>query len=181
MNGVLDYKSRNENLVERTVLKNDLELIITKSVMHQGPTNTPLHNEIICQINRKAEIVKLDLNFLEAPKPSRDNYVNVTQNSPEWFSVRKYKVTGSCLPSLIGLSGEPKFDLIWEVVKKGKSDPDMTFIKNISREHYYDWEAITNFEKKFRIVKLKSVDFFSILLTLDMAVAQMSLDLWEFY
>ena len=35
--------------------------------------------------------------------------------------------------------------------------------------------------EKFRIVKLKGVDFFSILLTLDMAVAQMALDLWEFY
>ena len=99
--------------------------------MYEGPKNIPLHNEIICEINRKVEIVKLDLNFLEAPKPSGDNYVNVTQNSPEWFSVRKYKVTGSRLPSLIGLSGKSNFDLIWEVVKEGKSDPDMTFIKNI--------------------------------------------------
>ena len=108
----LDFKSRNESLVEKFVSQNDLELIITKSVMHQGPKNIPLHNEIICQINRKVQIVKLDLNFLEAPKPSGDNYVNVTQNSPEWFSVRKYKVTGSCLPSLIGLLGKSKFDLI---------------------------------------------------------------------
>ena len=60
--------------------------------MHQGPKNIPLHNEIICQINGKVEIAKLDLNFLEAPKPSGDNYVNVTQNSLEWFSVRKCKV-----------------------------------------------------------------------------------------
>ena len=52
----LDFKSRNGNLVEKVVLQNNLELIITKSVMHQGPRNTPLHNEIICQINRKIEI-----------------------------------------------------------------------------------------------------------------------------
>ena len=97
----LDFKSRNENLVEKIVLQNDLELIITKSVMHQGLKNVLLHNEIICQINRKVEIVKLDLNFLEAPKPSGDNYGNVTQNSPEWFSFRKYKVTGGRLPFLI--------------------------------------------------------------------------------
>ena len=88
----LDFKSRNENLAEKIVLQSDLELIITKSVMHQGPKNIPLHNEIICQINGKVEIAKLDLNFLEAPKPSRDNYVHVTQNSLEWFSVRKCKV-----------------------------------------------------------------------------------------
>ena len=61
-----DFKSRNENLVEKIVLQNDLELIITKSVMHQGLKNILLHNEIICQINRKVEIVKLDLNFLVA-------------------------------------------------------------------------------------------------------------------
>ena len=74
----LDFKSRNENLAEKIVLQSDLELIITKSVMHQGPKNIPLHNEIICQINQKVQIVKLNLNFLEAPKPSGDNYVNVT-------------------------------------------------------------------------------------------------------
>ena len=56
----------------------------------------------------------------------------------------------------------------------------MTFIKNIYRGHYYEGETITNF-KKFRTVKLKSVDFFSFLLTLDMAVTQMPLELWEFY
>ena len=56
----------------------------------------------------------------------------------EWFSVRKYKVTGSRLPSLIQLSGKLKFDLIWEVVQEGKSDPDMIFIKNVSRGHYYE-------------------------------------------
>ena len=66
--------------------------------MHQGPKNIPLNDEIICEINRKVEIVKLDLNFLEAPKPSGDNYGNVTQYSPESFSLRKYKVS---LPFLI--------------------------------------------------------------------------------
>ena len=84
--------------------------------MHQGPKNIPLHSEIICQINRKVEIVKLDLIVLEAPKPSGYNYENVMRNSPEWFSVRNYKVRGSCLPSLIGLSQKSKFDLIWEDV-----------------------------------------------------------------
>ena len=157
-----------------------MELIITKSVKHEGPKNIPLHNETICQINRKVEIVKLDLNFLEAPKPSGDNYVNVTQNSPGWFSVRKYKVTGSRLPSLIELSKKSNFGLIWEVVKEDKSDPDMTFIKNISRGHYYEGETITNFEKVSNC-KTEKCGFYSILLTLDIAVAQMPLDLWEFY
>ena len=47
----------------------------------------------------------------------------------------------------MGLSGKSKFGLIWKVVKEGKSDPDMTFIKNISRGHYYEGEAVTIFEK----------------------------------
>ena len=59
--------------------------------MHQGPKNITLYNEIICQINRKAEIVKLDLNFLEAPKSSGDNYVNVTQNSLSGFQSENIK------------------------------------------------------------------------------------------
>ena len=63
----MDYKSRNENL-EKIVLQNRLEIITTKSVMHQGPENIPLHNEINCQINQNVEILKLDLSFLEAPK-----------------------------------------------------------------------------------------------------------------
>ena len=63
----MDYKSRNENL-EKIVLQNRLEIITTKSVMHQGPENIPLHNEINCQINQNVEILKFDLSFLEAPK-----------------------------------------------------------------------------------------------------------------
>ena len=74
-----------------------------------------------------------------------DNYVNVTQNLPEWFLVRKYKNTDSRFPSLTELSGKSKFYLAWEVVKEGKSDPDLTFIKNISRVHHYEDEVITNF------------------------------------
>ena len=35
--------------------------------MHQGLESIPLHSEINCQINQNVEIVKLDLNFLEAP------------------------------------------------------------------------------------------------------------------
>ena len=46
--------------------------------MHQGLKKISLHDEIICQVNGKVEIVKLDLNDLEAPKPPRNNYVNVT-------------------------------------------------------------------------------------------------------
>ena len=97
-------------------------------------------------INQNVEIVKLDLNFLGTPKPSWDNYVNVTQNSPEWFSVRKHKVTGSRFSFLIRLYEKSKFGLTWEVVKEGKSNRDLTLIKNISRGHHYEDEAITNFQ-----------------------------------
>ena len=66
------------------------------------------------------------------------------------------KVTGSCLPSFIGLSGKLKLDLTWEVVKEGKSDPDLTFIKNISGGYYHEDEAITNFQN-VSICKTKTV------------------------
>ena len=74
----LDYKFGNENPVEKIDLQSRLEIIMIKSVMQQGPESIPLHNEINCQINQNVEIIKLDLNFLEAPKPPGDNYVNVT-------------------------------------------------------------------------------------------------------
>ena len=46
------------------------------------------------------------------------------------------------------------FGLAWDHVKviylqllqKRKSDPDLTFIKNISKEHHYEDEVITNFQ-----------------------------------
>ena len=75
---------------------------MTKSVMHQGPESFPLHNEINCQINQTST------KSLTSTKSSVDDFVNVTQNS-EWFPGRKYKVTGSRLPSL-GLSRKSKFD-----------------------------------------------------------------------
>lgn len=39
-------------------------------------------------------------------------------------------------PSLISLLRKSKFDLTWEVVKERRLDPDLTFIKNISRGHH---------------------------------------------
>ena len=68
----LDYKSRNENLVEKIVLQNRLEIIITMPVMHQGPESIPLHNEINCQINQNVEIVKIRLEFLRSTKFVRE-------------------------------------------------------------------------------------------------------------
>ena len=47
-------------------------------------------------------------------------------------------------------------NLTWEVVKEGKSHPDLTFITNISRGHYYGDEAISNFQN-VSICKTKKV------------------------
>ena len=68
--------------------------------------DNPLHIKIKSQLNTNSSIIKIDLTFLEAPQPSGDNYVNAQQNYPEWPEIRRDKVTGSRLPTLLGFYGK---------------------------------------------------------------------------
>ena len=114
--------------------------------------DNPLHIKINSQLNANAGIIKIDLSFLEAPQPSGDSYVNVQQNSPEWLEIKRDKVTGSRLPALLAFYGKTKFEMTLNIVKNGTAEPEMKHIKNISRGHQFEDDAIAQFEiiSKFR-------------------------------
>ena len=54
------------------------------------------------QISESKNPIQLDICFLEAPDPIGSNYVAVQQNTDDWHLARKFKITGSRLPSLLG-------------------------------------------------------------------------------
>ena len=46
---------------------------------------------------------------MNTPKPFGMNYVESEQNSEEWLNERKFKITGSRLPALLGFYGRNIF------------------------------------------------------------------------
>ena len=103
--------------------------------------------------------MKIDLRFLEAPKPCGYNYENVYQNTEEWQRLRNYKVTGSRLPALLGLYGGTKYNNTWDIVKNGISEPSQIHIRNIARGHYYEDEALSYFQLNAKC-KVEKCGFF---------------------
>ena len=47
-----------------------------------------IHKDIDNQIKHNKSIVQIDLSFLEGPKPSGSNYLDVVQNSQQWLDCR---------------------------------------------------------------------------------------------
>ena len=84
---------------------------------------------------------------MKAPCPCRPNYHNVLQNTNEWKDLRKFKITGSRLPALLGLYGQEKFPKYWKVVKQGLEESDVlkTNFQNFKQGHKFEKEAISVF------------------------------------
>ena len=84
---------------------------------------------------------------LKAPCPCGPNYHDVLQNTNEWKDLRKFKITGSRLPALLGLYGQEKFTKYWKVVKQGLEESDVlkTNFENFKRGHKCEKEAISVF------------------------------------
>ena len=117
------------------------------------------HHEINNKLDSKEKIIKIDLSFLEAPKPYGDNYENVSQNTQEWLDLRRNKVTGSRLPALLGFYVKSKYDSIWSIVRNGKSEESLTHIRNIAHGHHYEDEAVKCFEATAKCTVEKCVFF----------------------
>ena len=98
------------------------------------------------QLSVNKETVHIDLSFLVAPTPGCDNYIDVEQNTDEWFQARKFKVTGSRVSSLVGFHGRKDFTETWDIVINGKEQKDLSHIHNIKRGHDYEKEALNYFE-----------------------------------
>ena len=110
-------------------------------------TYKALEANIKCQLENSENQLLLRLCFLNAPEPSGTNYVHVIQNSDKWKDTRKFKITGSRLPSLLGIYGKKKFNMMWDVVKNGTQDEDLSGIENVRRGHLYEKDGINYFEK----------------------------------
>ena len=98
--------------------------------------------------NNLQNVITIDIALMEASKPSGFNYIDVKQNTDDWKNIRKYKVTGSRLPGILGFSGSKKYTELWDVVKNGTNEKDISSIINIKRGHFYENEALQYFMTK---------------------------------
>ena len=72
--------------------------------------------------------------------------VYVQQNLPEWLEIMQKKLTRSCFPALLVFYGKAKFEMTLNIVKNRTAEPEMKHIKNISRGHQFEDDAIAQFE-----------------------------------
>lgn len=140
----------NEVNINDIILQDELPIItIADTTLYENNPNVrDLCKTIDTQLQLKQNPVKIDICFLTAPKPSGNNYVSVEQNTGEWHTARKFKITGSRLPYLLGFNGSKKFDDYWRIVKTGVEDKNLlSNIENICRGQQYEKEALAYFEK----------------------------------
>ena len=103
--------------------------------------------ELDIQFKKNNKPIEVDICFLEAPSPTGTNYIEIKQNTVDWLKLRKYKITGSRLPALLGLHGRKKFETMWDVVINGTAEADMQNIENIRRGHFYEEEDLRYFSE----------------------------------
>ena len=92
-------------------------------------------------------LIELDLQSKEAPQSFGSNYINCEQRTEIWDVMRKKRVTGSRLPSLLGFYGNQKLLDCLNVVKGVGTEKDLSGIINIQRGIIYEDEAVQYFEK----------------------------------
>ena len=153
----LDIPSETKEVDTHTITISDIlsqdnldVTIIKYENVYSDIAKTVLDN-INKQLEKSADdcthIVELDICFLKAPVPKGSNYLDIAQNTEVWHNARKLKITGSRLPSLLGIYGKKKFTSYWEMVIDGKNNENLLAgIENIKRGHLYEKEAIRYFE-----------------------------------
>ena len=138
---------KNENIVSQ----NKIPIFVEKSTIMYNKDHicTNIENDINEQMLKDTNsILTVDLSFLSAPDPTGSNYMNVEQNTNEWHQTRKFKITGSRLPSLIGFYGKKSFTESWQTVKTGKTENNrLKGIRNIQRGHEFEETGRKYFEK----------------------------------
>ena len=137
-------------------IQNNIDRVVSDKIQKIDKVPLPVNNNAISELHKNINtqisenITELEINVANmCPlNPSMyKNYVNVKQNSDEWHMLRQNKVTGSRLPSLIGLSGNKNFDIYWQIVLHGLKEEDMinTNFCNFIRGHKYEKEALKHF------------------------------------
>ena len=99
------------------IKQNTVDIVVEKSELVYGNDNVT--KNIVDDIDKQLdkENVLLDISFLQGPDPIGSNYIDIEQNTDEWKELRKFKITGSRLPALLGLYGSKKFTTYWDIVK----------------------------------------------------------------
>ena len=134
------------NLEHEILQQEQINITISNFTTVYPPNET--YNKIKENINsQKGNMINLDIAFMDAPEPNASNYHDIEQNTTEWLDIRKFKITGSRLPALLGFYGQKKFDNYWDIVINGTNEKDMSKIPNIQRGHQFETEAVRYFEK----------------------------------
>jgi len=155
---VTSFPNCSNNAIEISdiIQQNIIEIeLITPNIVYQytDQKSKDLHRKIVAQVNKQIKLktknhIHVNISFSEAPKPHGTNYVNVKQNTKDWFDRRKFMITGSRLPSLLGFYGNKKFTECWDTIMLGlNNENSLNGIPNIKRGHYYEQEAIEYLEK----------------------------------
>ena len=100
---------------------------------------------IKAQLQEKRPLLTINISNVKVPNPCGPKYHDVLQNVRE--DLRKFKITGSRLPALLGLHGQEKFLKYWKVAKQclKESNAINTNFKNFKRCHKFQKEAISVF------------------------------------
>jgi hypothetical protein len=148
-----------KNLTQRLITQKHIPIVVESQTLYKESKDIKLYKNVREQISKRG-IVNLDLTYRLAPKPSGNNYMDVKQNSEAWHNVRKFKITASRLPYLLGLLGKSNFIIYWDVVKNGATAPDIGFLPNIKRGKMFEDKALQNFETLSK-VKIEKCGYFS--------------------
>ena len=123
-----------------------LHVLYQEQKMYSTDTCKELEMDIKQQVSINKAIIMIDICSLKAPTPCGANYVRCLQGSDVWKSIRKYKVTGSRLPALLGFYGKDKWEYYLDIVIHDTPEKDMSYINNIRRGLLHEDDGVKYFE-----------------------------------
>ena len=94
----------------------------TSKVLYEEITQEDKKNTISSiegQLQEKRPLPTIIISNLKAPYPCGPNYHDVLQNTNVWRNLRKFKISGSRLPALLGSHGQEKFIKYWKARAQG--------------------------------------------------------------
>ena len=81
------------------------------------------------QLQEKRPLLTINISNLKAPYPCGPNYHDVLQNTNVWGNLRKFKISWSKLPALLGSHGQEKFIKYWKARAQGFQKTNMPSIE----------------------------------------------------
>ena len=91
------------------------------------------------------KLFELDLSFLEAPDPFRDNCEDVLKNTDKWFQF-EHKVGGNHLQAFLRFYGPKNLTEILSHSQNGNRKHDQSHLNNFSCGHFHEKQSLRCFE-----------------------------------